>query len=78
VFFQGGVGVVRDGLCRREPPGVFFLPVVVPVGDDFEFDGLVEESYVGWPEVFLEDWCGEFVDRGVAGSRVRHPSVQNP
>lgn len=73
MFFQVGA-VVRDGLCRRDPPGVFVLPVVSEV----LVDGVVEffeDSYVGWPEVFLHDWCGSFVDRE---SMKRHPSAQKP
>jgi hypothetical protein len=77
-FFQSG-GAFKDGLCRREPPGVY---VYLEFDDEEEGDEVVgfwsERSYVGWPEVELQDWCGSFVERGRFESLLRHPSSQKP
>jgi len=88
-FFQVGSALFGDGLCRREPPGVYvYLELDEDVELDVEEDGdvevdegvglWVERSYVGWPEVEIQDWCGSFVERGRFESSLRHPSTQKP
>ncbi len=42
-------------LCRRSPPT--YGPVVVPVKQGV----MAVQMHGGWPQVKLEDWCGEHV-----------------
>lgn len=39
-----------DGFCRRNAP----QPIIVEDNDDHD------ETYVYWPRVFTQEWCGEF------------------
>jgi hypothetical protein len=74
-FFQAGEGSFGDGLCRKGPPGLYVFPEFEELdGEGFWF----ERSYVGWPEVELQDWCGSFVERSRFESLLRHPSSQKP
>jgi hypothetical protein len=77
-FFQASEAVFGDGLCRKGPPGVYVFPEFEEEEDE---GGVVvgfwsERSYVGWPEVALQDWCGSFVERSRFRSLLRHPSSQ--
>ena len=54
-----GIGELAMGQCRRYPP-------VIHVWDPHE-----DPDFVGdWPEVAVDDWCGEY--------QPRHPAAEHP
>lgn len=66
-FRLGARSAVKDGICRRHPPGEW-----TEEGSDNEATFESDEdgvplmtlhavvTYVGWPDVAAHDWCGEW------------------
>jgi hypothetical protein len=66
LYFQPGAHAAsKDGICRRYPPSTWQEegPDAEPVVEDDDGVPMVTlqavVTYVGWPDVRLQDWCGE-------------------
>ena len=56
-YFKERQVVYRDGDCRGHAPTVTTLTVTT--------DKYMENHTAAWPQVDIDDWCGDYIDKDI-------------